>query len=298
VIEPLVMALGGALCVLVAVAGLRLVRDPGPAARFASGPPAVAGERRREGPLRGLLDALGRRTQPAVLRTIDSEKRTKIRSRLDAAGRPDGMTTVEIYAARKGTWLVLLGVVGIFLCFQGQVVLGVPIAVLGWFWVDAWVWRSMKLRQAHIERDLPDFLDVLAVCVNAGVAFRPALARVAEARGGPLAEEVTVTLRQLSLGASRREAFEALRDRNRSEFLAQFVSALLQAEELGVPIADTLGELAREMRRSSHQRARQRAQRAAPQVTLVVTTFMVPAAMLIIAAALIVGTDIHVGGAF
>ena len=102
-----------------------------------------------------------------------------------------------------------------------------------------------RRRQGQIDRDLPDFLDVLSVCVSAGIAFRPAMGRVAEAIGGPVAEEVQTALRQIALGAPRREAFQALRERNTSEALGTFVSAFLQAEELGVPLADALVDLAR-----------------------------------------------------
>lgn len=292
-IAPLALGLGASLCFLVALAGLRLVRDPGPVARAA--PPAAVGASERQGPLRGVLDAVGARLSPLVMSTLDGARRARVRGRLDAAGRPDGITTVEVYARRKGTWTGLLGIAGLVLCLQGRLVIGLPLIVVGWFWVDLWIWRAARVRQAAIERDLPDFLDVLAVCVNAGIAFRPALARVADAQGGPLGEEVVTTLRQLSLGATRRGAFEALRERNRSEPLGQFVSALLQAEELGVPISEALVELARDQRRSSHQSARRRAQQAAPRVTLVVTTLMVPATMLLIIAALVIGSNFSVG---
>ena len=104
--------------------------------------------------------------------------------------------------------------------------------------------REGRLRQEQIERDLPDFLDILAVTVRAGLGYRLALGRVAEALGGPVGEEMLVALRQMSLGATRRAAFEALRDRNASEQLSSFVAAQLQAEELGVPLSEALNDIA------------------------------------------------------
>ena len=74
-----------------------------------------------------------------------------------------------------------------------------------------------------------------------------------------------VALRQMSLGASRRAAFEALRDRNASEQLSSFVAAQLQAEELGVPLSEALNDIAHDMRRAAHQAARRRAARATPR---------------------------------
>ena len=104
--------------------------------------------------------------------------------------------------------------------------------VVGWFGPDVWLAREGRLRQERIERDLPDFLDILAVTVRAGLGYRAALGRVAEELGGPISEEMLTALRQMELGASRRQAFLALRERSTSESLASFVAAQLQAEEL------------------------------------------------------------------
>ena len=132
------------------------------------------------------------------------------------------------------------------------------------------------MRQEQIERDLPDFLDILAVTVRAGLGYRLALGRVAEALGGPVGEEMLVALRQMALGASRGAAFEALRDRNASEQLWSFVAAQLQAEELGVPLSEALNDIATDMRRAAHQAARRRAARATPRVSLIVTSLYPP----------------------
>jgi tight adherence protein C len=152
-----------------------------------------------------------------------------------------------------------------------------------------------RARQARIQRDLPDFLDILAVTVSAGVAFRSALERVAEALRGPLGEEIMTALRQMELGMSRRQALEGIKDRNSSESLNQFITALLQAEELGVPLADALGNLAEDMRRSFYQAARRRAAKASPRVSLIVSTVIVPGAMILIVASVISGTDLDFG---
>jgi len=134
--------------------------------------------------------------------------------------------------------------------------------------------------------------------VAAGVGFRSALGRVAEALEGPLSEELMTALRQMELGMSRRQALEGIKDRNTSESLNQFVTALLQAEELGVPLADALGHLAEDMRRSFYQSARRRAAKAAPRVSLIVSTVIVPGAIILIIASVIAGTDVDFGNLF
>jgi tight adherence protein C len=145
-----------------------------------------------------------------------------------------------------------------------------------------WLSRAGRLRQEAIEKALPDFLDILAVSVRAGLGYRLALRRVAEALQGAVAEEMLTVLRQMELGSDRREAFLALRERNKSESLKSFVAAQLQAEELGVPLAEALNDIAGDMRRLAYQNARRDAQRAAPRVSLLVTTLIVPGAMILI----------------
>ena len=157
-----------------------------------------------------------------------------------------------------------------------------PAPLLGWFGPDVWLARQGRVRQERIERDLPDFLDILAVTVRAGLGYRAALGARREALGGPIGEEMLTALRQMELGASRRQAFLALRERNASESLGSFVAAQLQAEELGVPLSEALNDIAEDMRRAAHQAARRRAARAAPRVSLIVTTLIVPGSMILI----------------
>ena len=105
------------------------------------------------------------------------------------------------------------------------------------------------------------------------------------------------TLRQLDLGATRREAFESLRDRNNSPTLDGFVAAQLQAEELGVPLADALASIAEDTRRAAAQTARRRAQRAAPRISLIGAVVLLPATMILIVVGMVIGSGIHLGQA-
>jgi tight adherence protein C len=180
----------------------------------------------------------------------------------------------------------------------GSLLLVFPAAFGGWFAPDVWLSREGRLRQERIQRELPDFLDILAVTVRAGLGYRAALGRVAQELGGPLGEEMLTALRQMELGASRRQAFLALRDRSSSESLATFVAAQLQAEELGVPLSQALNDIAEDMRRAMHQDARRRAARAAPRVSVIVTTLIVPGAMILILVGMLLGSDVSESGLF
>jgi tight adherence protein C len=295
---PALPALLAVACLALAVRGVVLVRDRGPIDRFESFDDgalgAGPGAERRPGVVTRFFEAAADRLAPRALRLIGPRRAREIRRRLDVAGRPGGLT-VEAYIGRKAALVIGMGGTGLLLVLSGRLLFGVGLMAGGVVWMDAWLSGTGRRRQARIDLDLPDFLDVLAVNVSAGVGFQNGLRRVAVAVGGPLGEEVLATLRQMELGAPRREAFEALRGRNDSEDLSKFVTALLQAEELGVPLADVLIDIAKDMRRSAYQKARRRAQRAAPRVSLVVTTLIVPASVILIVVGLFLGSKFDAG---
>lgn len=286
-----VYALLGMLVYIVAIWGVVMVRDPGLQHRFQT--ELGTGERERKSLGQVLEERLGPAGAPLVKRLqLDNPvRREKVRQRIDSAGRPGGLN-LERYANRKGAFLVVGVGVAIFMLISGSIVSAAAILFVGLFGFDAWLHGAGRRRQDAIERSLPDFLDILAVCVSAGIAFRPALARVAESSEGPVREEMHLVLRQIALGSPRRDAFEALRQRNSSDGVSTFVTAVQQAEELGVPLTDALVDLARDMRQQAFQRARQRAQKAAPRVSVVTTAVIAPGAVIIIVASLFANVDL------
>lgn len=292
--SPFWPALLAALSAGLALRGVLLLRARGPAhARLAALPDVTSS--RRTGPLTRLVQALAARLGPRLGRAAGDQIRARISRDLDRAGRPAGLGVQE-FLGRIGAFALLAVLTGGLLVLSGAILAAVLLLPLGLFGPWIWLSRAARLRQERLQRDLPDFLDVLSVTVRAGLTYRLALARVAESLGGPAGEEITTMLRQMDLGATRRNAFLALRNRNDSDALSGFVTAQLQAEELGVPLADALNDIALDVRKTAHQDARKRAQRAAPRVSLIVTTVIVPASMLLILVALFLGSDVDTSG--
>lgn len=292
---PLLAGLGLAGCYLLGLRGFVLARDPGLATRLLQRDHVRTPV--EEGPQRPLVRAylaLVDRLAPRALRLLGTARIERIRKRIDAAGRPAGMT-MEGYAGKKAFFTLLFGVTALLLALQGRLVIGGILAIAGYWWTDLVLHAEARRRQQAIERDLPDFLDILAVTVGAGIGLRPGMHRVAHTLHGPIAEEVRTTLGRMDVGATRRAAFEELRRRNPSESLGQFVTAMLQAEELGTPLARALVDIAGDMRRSAAQAARRRAARAAPRVSLIVTTVMVPGVLILLGVALFLGVSPDLG---
>ncbi|MFJ2628283.1 DUF5936 domain-containing protein [Streptomyces sp. NPDC087532] len=240
------------------------------------------------------IDRLGMRWAPMVLRMMGPKAVNKKRRQIDMAGNPGGLT-IDRYAARRAVYGGL-GALGAFtMLLRGQIFLALLLIAFGLFWVEVGIWSAVRVRRDHIDRTLPDFLDVLAVVVSAGLGFRQALGRVAEKYEGPWADELRITLRQMDMGVSRREAFEQLRKRNDSEQVAMFVTTLQQGEELGAPIVETLIQIANDMRRTDAQNARRKAARAVPKATFAVTTFLLPGTLVLLSVGFVYGANVDFG---
>ncbi|MFE2284172.1 DUF5936 domain-containing protein [Streptomyces sp. NPDC059443] len=240
------------------------------------------------------IDRMGIRYAPLVLRLMGPTRVARKRRQIDSAGNPAGLT-IDRYAARRAVY-GFLGALGAFaMLLNGQLVPALLMVAFGLFWIEVGLWSAVRIRRDHIERTLPDFLDVLAVVVSAGLGFRQALGRVADKYEGPWADEIRITLQQMDMGVSRRQAFDELRRRNDSEQVAQFVTALQQGEELGSPIVETLIAIAEDMRRTDAQNARRRAARAVPKATFAVTTFMLPGTLILLVCGFVYGVNIDFG---
>jgi tight adherence protein C len=291
---PLI-GLAGVVTVAIGLRGVVLLRGVSAVERRELGA-TFAQERKRRGPMTQLINLLGARFGPRMLDSLTPSRRAAIVHRIDRAGRPGGIT-LERYAELRAATLVITVVFAGFFALLGAWVMAPLLIALGLLGVDFWLSRVGRRRQDRLERDIPDFIDILSVTVRAGAGYRSALERVAQSLSGPPAEEILLTLRQMDLGASRREAFQALRGRNDSPTLTAFVAAQLQAEELGVPLADSLAAIASDTRRAAAQGARRRASKIAPRVSLITAALLLPATILLIVVGMFIGQNIHLGGA-
>jgi tight adherence protein C len=142
-----------------------------------------------------------------------------------------------------------------------SVALGGCLAFCGFFGPDAYLGRKADARQDEITRELPDVLDQITICVEAGLGFEAAMARAARGGHGPLGEELRHTLQDIQVGVPRLGALDLLVTRTDSPDLRRFVVAVTQAERYGVPIAQILRVQATELREKRRFRAEERAQK-------------------------------------
>jgi tight adherence protein C len=164
----------------------------------------------------------------------------------------------------------------------GRLLVAVTAAAVGYFLPDLLLWSRAKERQQTIRRELPDTLDQVTISVEAGLGFEAALARVARAGEGPLAQELTRTLQEMQIGVPRQAALRNLADRTEVPDLRHFVIAVLQAEGYGIPIAQVLRVQAGELRVKRRQYAEEQAMKIPVKVVFPLVLCILPAMFIVI----------------
>jgi tight adherence protein C len=123
-------------------------------------------------------------------------------------------------------------------------------------------------RTQKMERALPDALDLLTISVESGLGFDAALQHVARKTDGPLADELARVLQEMQIGMGRAAALRALGTRTQVQDVKGFVSAMVQADGLGIPIAQVLRVQSREIRTKRRQKAEEQAQKVAVKILI------------------------------
>ena len=156
--------------------------------------------------------------------------------------------------------------------------------ILGIILPDLWLKAKVSSRHNEIRRDLPAVIDLLNLCVNAGLDFMLAVNRVVkEFKKCSLTDELTESWRETRMGASRREALQHLSRRVNLPELSSFVRTLLQADRMGSPMGEALKIQAEEIRMRRYFRAEEAALKAPIKLLFPLLFFILPAVLVIVA---------------
>jgi tight adherence protein C len=160
--------------------------------------------------------------------------------------------------------------------------LSVLFFVIGFVFPDLWLTGRIKSRQKQIFRSLPDALDLLTVCVEAGLGFDAAMGKVHEKWENDLALEFGRVLQEIRLGKLRREALRDMSDRLDVPELTSFVAAVIQSEQLGVSMAKVLRIQSDQMRVRRRQMAEEEANRAPIKMVFPIGCLIFPSILLVL----------------
>lgn len=165
---------------------------------------------------------------------------------------------------------------------------------LGFYYPHLNLSRKITDRQTEIRKAMPDALDLLTICVEAGLGFEAAMSKVAEKWENQLALAFSRTLKEIQLGKVRREALKDMSDRLGIPEMTSFTAAIIQSEQLGVSLSKVLRIQADQMRVKRRQFAEEMAHKAPIKMIIPMALLIFPSILIIIltpAAIQIMGTS-------
>jgi tight adherence protein C len=207
---------------------------------------------------------------------------------LELAGYPFGWGSAEFVGIRLLATLLLgamglaLSAFGSDLTFIQRVLLAVGGVAGGYYLPSLWLKSKISHRQRAIVRALPDALDLLTICVEAGLGFDAAMAKVAEKWDNELSRAFSRVIQELQLGKLRREALRDMSDGMEVPDVSAFVAAIIQADQLGVSIARVLRIQSDQMRVKRRQRAEEMARAATIKILPPVAFFIFPSIFVVL----------------
>lgn len=154
--------------------------------------------------------------------------------------------------------------------------------VIGFFFPQLWLDEQIKKRQQEVQKALPDALDLLTICVEAGLGFDAAMSNVAQKWDNELSLAFARCIRETQLGKIRRDALRDMADRIDLSDLTSFVAAVVQSEQLGVSMAKILRIQSDQMRMRRRQIAEEKAQQAPIKMLLPMVGFIFPSIFIVL----------------
>jgi tight adherence protein C len=207
--------------------------------------------------------------------------------KLTIAGNPGKMHARQFFATRA-----LLLMAGIFCAFLINrdfknistitLGLGILIILIFFFLPVFWLNGQVKSKQFEIRRELPNALDMLSVCADAGLGFDQSLQKISNYWDTDLGHELKRVTQELEMGVSRAEALRNMSNRLDVDDLSRFISIIIQAEMIGMSYADVLHAQALQMRVLRQYWAREIANKLPAKMILPLALFIFPALIAVI----------------
>ncbi|MDD4938668.1 MAG: type II secretion system F family protein [Candidatus Omnitrophica bacterium] len=171
---------------------------------------------------------------------------------------------------------------------QSPIILIIPL-LFGLALPDMWLKAQIKKRHSAILKDLPHVIDLLNICVGAGLDFMVAVARVIhEFKSCVLIDELKVLMREIQMGSARKDALKSLAKRVNSPEVISFARTLIQADRMGTPIGEALKMQAEEIRLRRFQRGEEMGLKAPVKLLFPLLFFILPVVLIIVAGPILI----------
>ena len=216
----------------------------------------------------------------ATGRLTPSRDIQKLRLNLARAGYPHDLTVLDMLGFRLllSTGLVSFALFALRSAPFAQLLAGtVVLAAMGFLAPGFWLSSRVKQRKRELFRSLPDALDMLTICVDAGAGLESAMLRLSQKWQNAAATEFGKVVAEIRLGMTRRTALQNLAARTEVPEVRSFVAVLLQADQFGLSIAKVLHMQSDQMRTRRWQRAEERARKVAIKMLFPLVFLIMPA---------------------
>ena len=221
-----------------------------------------------------------------LLRHTPQQSIERLRHDLLLAGSPGNLDVADFLGIKGIATLTLGGlatsVLAGMLGLGWALVCGGGVGLLGYTMPSFWLRSRINARRKEITKALPDALDLLVISVEAGLGFDAAMQKVAEKWDNHLTREFGRALSEMRVGASRREALRGIVERTDAPDVAAFISAIIQADQLGVSVGRVLHIQADQMRMKRRQRAEEQAHKAPIKMLFPMILLIFPAMYIVI----------------
>ncbi len=232
---------------------------------------------------------VARRLGEIAIRFTPQNALQSLARKLELAGSPARLDPTMILAmqfiamAIFGGLVALVFTVGATKWPLGRIILAsVAFGLLGFFFPQLWLSSKIAKRQKDIRKAMPDALDLLTICVEAGLGFDAAMSKVSEKWETDLSLAFARVIQEIQLGKLRREALRDMADRIGLAEMTSFVAAVIQSEQLGVSLAKVLRIQSDQMRVKRRQLAEEEAHKAPIKMLIPMGLLIFPSLMIVL----------------
>jgi len=212
-----------------------------------------------------------------------------IQHKLELAGSSTRLDPSVFLASQFAAMLLFAGLVVLVFTVgptkwpPGRIILGaLAFGLVGFYFPQLWIGSKISKRQKSIRRSMPDALDLLTICVEAGLGFDAAMAKVSEKWESDLSMAFARVLQEIQLGKTRREALRDMADRIDLAEMTSFVAAVIQSEQLGISLSKVLHIQADQMRMKRRQLAEEEAHKAPVKMLIPMALLIFPSLLIVL----------------
>lgn len=251
---------------------------------------------RRSDAVMGAVSSITSRIRSALGFSADSD----VGRRLALAGYRDPRA-VDLFYLTKGVFPVLGALIALLVIKSSPFFWVIALVAVGFFAPDFWLTGAVGRRRDAIRLSLPDALDLLVICMEAGLGLDQALIRVGEElriSHPELADEFLLINLEQRAGKPRLDAWRNMADRTGLEVMRSFVSMLIQTERFGTPISKSLGNFADSLRTRRRQQAEEMAAKTTIKMIFPLVLFIFPSLFIVLLAPAVISITQSLGEAF